>query len=402
MTDFSNSEESIKTRVGQAIDASYSPLTQTEFRIAATGDLHFGHVRHSKEEMILRFKAKFPRNAETARLDVISLGGDIYDHLLSLPHEAVPIIDEWIIWLLRLCKALDIQLWVLRGTPSHDRDQGKRFEILNETLNIGCDLLYVDELKIIYLPRFGINVLFVPDEWNDSSEKTLEEVHQLMRISGITKVDYAIMHGQFEYQLPPVVKAQKHSSEAYLKIVDKLIFINHVHLFTRLDRIIAPGSFDRISHGEEGPKGHVRTIVRASDDFELEFIETENAKIFKSIHCRGLTYDESHEKVMAESEYLPDGSHVRIVADIGNPILLSVGTYEKERPQYIWNALAKTDEDKTLIQQTELLQSKEEYIPIEINRDNVEKLVLDSMLSKNINPEIIKIAERKFADMVRG
>lgn len=392
-TDFSNQIETP--------NVSYIPLTQTEFRIAATGDLHFGHPRHSREEMVERYKRRFTRDAETAKLDVISIEGDIFDHLLALNDHSVPVIDDWIIWKLRLCKALNIQLWILRGTPSHDRDQTQRFVYLNETLKIGCDLVYVDELKIIWMPKFGIHVLFVPDEWNDNADKTLEEVHQLMRIAGITKVDYAIMHGQFEYQLPPVVKAQKHSSEAYLKIVDKLIFINHVHLFSRNDRIVAPGSFDRISHGEEGAKGHVRAIVRASDDYELEFVETLDAKIFKSINCRGLSFDDSHEKIMLDSTDLPDGSHVRIVADIGNPILMSVATYEKEKPYYTWTALAKTDEDKSIAQQTELLQSKEEYIPIEITPSNVEKLVMDILLSRNIDMDLVTLAGEKLNELVK-
>lgn len=350
--------------------------------------------------MVERWKKAFPKNAETARLDVITLPGDVYDHLLNLPHGSVSIIDEWIIHVLRMCKSMDIALWILRGTPSHDRDQSERFVLLNEMLEIGCDLVYVDELKIVWMPKFGIHVLFVPDEWTDSADKTLEEVHQLMRIEGITKVDYAIMHGQFAHQLPPVVKAQKHCAESYLKIVDKLIFIGHVHIFSRFDRIIAQGSFDRISHGEEGPKGHVRAVVRASDDYEIEFVETVDAKIFKSINCRGLDYDQSHEKVLADSADLPDGSHIRIVADIGNPILQSVATYEKTCPYYFWSALAKTDGEKTLLEQTQLLQTKEEYIPIEINRDNVQKLIIDSMLMKNLHMDIIKLAERKLAELV--
>jgi DNA repair exonuclease SbcCD nuclease subunit len=264
MTDSSNSQEPQLTGVAQEILSAFPRPSNAEFRIASASDLHLGHSKNPPEEMVERLKNAFPRNAETAKLDVIVLAGDVYDHLLNLPHESVSIIDEWIIYMLRLCKSMDIQLWVLRGTPSHDRDQSQRFVLLNDMLKIGCDILYVDELKVVWMPKFGIHVLFVPDEWTDDANKTLEEVHLLMKMAGITKVDYAIMHGQFEYQLPPVVKAQKHSSEAYLKIVDKLIFIGHVHLFSRNDRIIAQGSFDRISHGEEGPKGHVRAIVRAS------------------------------------------------------------------------------------------------------------------------------------------
>lgn len=374
--------------------------TSSEFRIASTGDLHLGHGKNPDTEMTARLRAAFPRNAETAKLDVISLNGDVYDHLLNLPQNSVSTIDEWIIYMLRLCKAMDIQLWVLEGTPSHDRGQSARFELLNKMLNIGCDLLYVNKLSIIWIPKFGINVLFVPDEWTDSADKTLAEVHQLMRAQGISKVDYAIMHGQFEYQLPPVVKAQKHSSDAYLAIVDKLIFINHVHLFSRNDRIIAPGSFDRISHGEEGAKGHVRAIVRASDDYEIQFIETMDAKIFKSVQCRGLDFEESHEKVLAETENLPDGSYIRIVTDIGNPILQSVATYEKERPHFFWDALGKADDDKTFLEQVEMLQSKQEYVPIEIKPDNVEKLIMDSLSKTNLDLEIIKLAERKLAELV--
>jgi DNA repair exonuclease SbcCD nuclease subunit len=150
----SSNLEPIQTAAAQTVSAAYPPLTNTEFRIAFASDLHLGHPKNLPEEMVPRYKRIFPRNAETAKLDVIALGGDIYDHLLSLPHESVALIDEFIIYLLRLCKALDIQLWVLRGTPSHDRDQGQRFVLLNEMLNIGCDLTYVDELKIIWMPKF--------------------------------------------------------------------------------------------------------------------------------------------------------------------------------------------------------------------------------------------------------
>jgi DNA repair exonuclease SbcCD nuclease subunit len=401
MATSSKNKEPEVSGVAQAVQAAYSPSIATEFRIASASDLHLGHARNSPAEMIERLKTEvFPWNVETAKLDVIVLAGDVYDHLLNLPHDSVSIIDEWIIYMLRLCKAMDIQLWVLRGTPSHDRDQSARFEFWNRIMEIGCELLYVDTLAIHYIPKFGINVLFVPDEWTDNADKTLEEVHQLLRINGISKVDYAIMHGQFEYQLPPVVKAQKHSSESYLKIVDKLIFIGHVHMFSRNDRIIAQGSTDRISHGEEGPKGHVRATVRSADDFEIQFVETLSAKIFKSVQCRGLDFDASHAKVLAETVDLPDGSHVRIVADIGNPILQSIATYEKDMPYYVWSGLAKTDDDKTFLEQTQLLQTQEEYIPIEIKPDNVEKLILDSMLKRNVDPEILKLAERKLAELV--
>lgn len=400
MTTSSDQQEPALTGIAQEIQTLYPRKSATDFRIASASDLHLGHGKNPPEEMTARLKKVFPRNAETAKLDVIVLAGDVYDHLLNLPQDHVGVIDEWIIYMLRLCKALDIQLWVLRGTPSHDRDQSARFEWINRTMEIGCDLLYVDTLRIVWMPRFGIHVLFVPDEWTDDADKTLEEVHELMKQQGISKVDYAIMHGQFEYQLPPVVKAQKHSSEAYLKIVDKLIFIGHVHVFSRNDRIIAQGSTDRISHGEEGAKGHVRAIVRSREDFEIQFIETLDAKIFKTVHCRGLSVEEAHEKILSEVESLPEGSHIRILADKDTAILQSVALYEKALPHFFWSGLGKTDEDKTAEQQTQMLQNEMEYTPIEITRQNVQKLVSDALVKLGVDPEIQQLAERKLAELV--
>lgn len=375
--------------------------TYSELRIASFSDLHLGHPNNSPEEMIPSLKSSLPLDRESALLDVVVLAGDIYDHQLPLPHADVATIDEWIVWKLRQCKKLDIALWVLRGTPSHDVTQPERFDLLNKAMNIGCDLTYVDELKIVWMPKFGIHVLFVPDEWTDSAEKTLEEVHQLLRIAGIKKVDYAIMHGQFEYQLPAVVKAQKHNAEAYLSIVDKLIFIGHVHQFSRFERIIAQGSHNRMTHGDEKPKGHVRAIVRSSDDYEITFVENTDAKIFKTINCRGLDYEQSYEKVINESVDYPDGSFLRILADLGNPILQAVSTIEKIKPYYRWSSLAKADDDKSFIEQTELLQSKQEYIPIELNKNNIEKLLIDKLLFDNVDPAVIKLAEIKLAELVR-
>jgi DNA repair exonuclease SbcCD nuclease subunit len=401
MATSSEQQEPQLTGIAQEIQAIYpQPATRRDFRIASASDLHLGHGKNPPEEMVERLKKRFPRDAETAKLDVIVLAGDVYDHLLNLPQDHVSVIDDWIIYMLRLCKALGIQLWVLRGTPSHDRDQSARFVWLNETLEIGCDLLYVDTLRIVWMPKFSIHVLFVPDEWTDDADKTLEEVKDLMRQQGIDKVDYAVMHGQFEFQLPPVVKAQKHSSAAYLALVRYLIFIGHVHLFNRLDRIIAQGSFDRISHGEEMPKGHVRAIVRSEDDYEIQFVETEDAKIFHTVDCRGLGVEECHEKILTEIEPLPDGSHIRILADTGNPILQAVAQYEKDCPHFFWTGLGKADEDKSLAEQTEMLQNAMDYTPIEITRQNVQKLMSEKLSLMGLDPEIFNLAERKLAELV--
>ena len=83
-----------------------------------------------------------------------------------------------------------------------------------------------------------------------------------MITSGLTKVDYAVMHGQFDYQLPKHITGMpRHDSQKYLDIVKHYIFIGHIHTHSVYDRIIAQGSFDRLTHGQEEPKGYVVSIV---------------------------------------------------------------------------------------------------------------------------------------------
>ncbi len=222
-----------------------------------------------------------------------------------------------------------------------------------------------------------------------------------MRQQGISKVDYAIMHGQFEYQIPYLAKSpSSHSSEEYLKIVDKLIFIGHIHTYSRNDRILAQGSLDRICHGEEGPKGHIRATVRSRDDYEIQFVETLDAKIFKTIDCRGLSVDDSHELILRTVDPLPDGSHIRILAERANPILQSVATYEKKMPYFFWTGLGKDNEDLSIAQQTELLQKEAQYTPIEITRQNVQKLLADALAGMNLEEGIAELAELKLAELV--
>src|SRR5690606_24238089 len=102
----------------------------------------------------------------------------------------------------------DVAVRVLEGTPSHDREQSKRFVVINESVGkIGADLVYIDELSIRYEERFDMNLLFVPDELNHDPNITLAQVQELMAERNLEKVDFAFMHGQFEYQLPSHVKA---------------------------------------------------------------------------------------------------------------------------------------------------------------------------------------------------
>lgn len=312
-------------------------------------------------------------------LDVIIFAGDVTDRLLNLPQEEVAVIDDVFLYMLRLCAKYNILFLILEGTPSHDRHQSKRFQILNESHKVGCNMHYVEDLEIRYFHEIDSHILFVPDEW-DTAERTLQAVKEKLLIHDLSKVDYAIMHGQFEYQLPEFVQAQKHSSAEYSAIVDKLIFIGHVHQFSQNGKIIAHGSFDRLGHNEEMAKGHVRVNVRSGEDWDCTFVENTGAKRYVTIDCMGMEVDASLSKIEEAICDLPDESYVRISAETDNPILQSIGQFERKYINLSWDAHERVSKDKKMEKQKSALETTV-FIPVQITKENISRLVSEHMTS---------------------
>lgn len=362
----------------------------SNLKLAVVSDIHLGHPRNPTSRIIRNLREAFPDNAETAELDIIVMAGDVFDGLLQLPDDEVTDIKAWIAHVLRVCKKHDITLYVLEGTPSHDWKQSKLFQSLNEVTGIGADLKYVKSLSIEYEERHDLWLLFVPDEWTNSTETTLSQVHDLLRAKGLTQVDYAFMHGQFEYQLPAVVKAQKHSSEEYLKIVKHLIFIGHVHIHSRFERIIAQGSFDRLSHGEEGPKGHVRAY-RRGPDHDVVFVENEKALRFVTVKCEAMTLEDTLAEIAKQVEGLPEDSFVRVKGSWDNPIFTSMDTLIRKWPWFTWDK-QPVDDGEAEVAET-LVDDEISYVPITITRDNVGSLLTDRLINAGASSDILAMSQ---------
>lgn len=362
-----------------------------ELKIAVVSDIHLGSRRNETEYIIENLDREFADDISFSQLDLLVLAGDVFDRLLSLSDSCVYSIDSWIIRLLRLCKKHDVILRVLYGTPSHDRDQSQRFVLLNDEARIGTDLKYIKELSIEYIEKLDVNVLYVPDEWEEDTSKTLSQVKELLKSHSLKSVDFAFMHGSFSYQLPEFVKSPRHDAEQYQKLVDKLIFIGHIHTHSRFGRIIAQGSFDRLAHGEEEAKGHIRVTVRSKDDFEIVFHENKNAKKYITVECEHLSLEETIRKVYREIDDLPDGSCVRLSCSKDNPIVTEMEQLVKYRPFITWSKIIRSENDEVdIIKDDEI---NDQYIPIQITRDNIQKLVMARAVLKNNSPNVLDTIE---------
>jgi DNA repair exonuclease SbcCD nuclease subunit len=345
-------------------------------KLATLSDIHLGHRRTRTLEITTNLKCAVADNPETAQLDIIFLAGDVFDTLLNLPHEDIVEIDRWILYLLRLCKKYDIKLRILEGTPSHDWEQSQRFIDMDAQHQVGCDVRYIKGMDIEYMPEFERHILYIQDQYAATTEKTLEDARALMAARGITYVDIAIMHGQFDRQVPPQADCPKHDSDAYLGMVRELICIGHDHHYWTYDKIVAQGSFDRLAHNEEEPKGHIRAFLRGDGTREVRFVENTGAKKFVSVDCQGLDVETSLAKINTQIADLPDDSYVRLILELGHHLLQQPSVLIRTWPQFRWSKpkIVKPDDKK---KEDEQAASVPAFQAITLTRDNLPKLLLE-------------------------
>lgn len=367
-------------------------LTVGEF-----SDVHLNHRKTSTQHVLKNLRHTFPIDPSFARFDIIFIAGDFFDSLMHLPDPDVIEIHLWINQFLRLCKKHDVVLRVLEGTPSHDWKQSRLFTHINDMAEIGADVGYAETLSIEYIERFGINVLYVPDEWLPECDDTWLEVKQLLQEHQLDKVDFSVMHGAFDFQLPSHISAPTHDPDRYLDITRYMVFIGHVHRFQVHDRIVSAGSFDRLTHGEEEPKGHVEVEVHRDGRHEITFVENEGAKLYNTYKCTAMPVEEALQYLDQEIKKLPQDSHVRVWAARTDAILANLQFLKSKYPEH--NFTPKNDEDHEPAKQT-VIDIKQTYQPVHITKSNIEKLLLDRLKDKGVDAQQLSKAKELLNDYI--
>lgn len=359
-------------------------------KIAEISDVHVGNPNTPTVDILNNLNQAFPNSPAFGEYDLFIIAGDFFDRLLNVPDPNVSAIKQWINRFLRLCVKYDVVVRVLEGTPSHDWKQPRLFTHVNEIAEIGADLLYTDTLSIEYNERFGINLLYIPDEWNPECDDTWIDVQKLLAERDLAQVDFTIMHGAFDYQLPSHVNVPTHNPDRYLGITKYLIFVGHIHLFSTYQRIVSAGSFDRLTHGEEGPKGHIEATVQRDGTYEIVHVENKGAKVYKTFTCTAMAIDEALAYLETEVEKLPQHSFVRVVASKADAILVSMDLLRKKFPTIRFST--KVDKDAEITTQA-LIDLRSSYQPVAITRENIKKLLLQRLQERGHPPELLARAE---------
>jgi DNA repair exonuclease SbcCD nuclease subunit len=369
-------------------------------RVAVVSDIHGGHPRNPTARIFNNLDQELNNYRVLETLDLLVIAGDLFDRILSFASEEGRHIDQWIYSLLRRCAKTKTKLRVLEGTPSHDRRQSIRFDDnynkLKKIKHALPDFKYVDTLEIEYIPDFGINVLYLPDEYGASHEDALHQVKALLAEKKLSTVDFAFMHGMFEHQVPPGVNIPTHRSAEYLELVDYLIFIGHVHTPSSYSRIVAQGSFDRLAHGEEEAKGYVRALVQPDGEYEAVFVENRNAMKFVTVAVEDCDLTEALLRIADHLIHIPDGSFVRVSASKAHPIQQGLYVLSAKWPTYQWS-LHVTDKREKIADV--LAQPLPSYAPVQIDRSNLLEVVQKRLIQRNYSSEVVQACIRALSEI---
>lgn len=360
---------------------------------ASVSDVHVFHPETPTKHILANLTKAFPDSEVTGDLDAIFIVGDFFDQIAVLPDPNVSLVKAWIVRFLKMCARRHITIFVLEGTPKHDRGQNKLFTELVELAEIPVQLHYITQLEIFHWSEFGVDILFVPDEWSSgqwasSTIETQREVKALMAQKGLEKVDFSFIHGAMDYHLKVVKKHLVHDPNFYRSITRYQTWMGHIHTPDNRDRILMNGSFDRLNHGEEHPKGHWRCVTQPNGDYTATFMENKGAAIYKTIWLKNPDVDISMTEVREGIEGLPKGAHVRIRADRGHPVIAGLETLRREYPHIHFKPKTDTEEEEKALDQA--MVDDELNLGIEITPNNVVGLVDIKLDAMGIDPALKK------------
>lgn len=349
----------------------------SKLNIIELSDVHLGHRTTETESIVDNLLVLLPDVPSMTDVDMIIIAGDLFDRLLNLSQLEVFIIHEWIYSLLHLCEKHDIVLRVLEGTPSHDNKQNRLIPEINARSNLNVDIQYFSTLAIEYIERFDIHVLYIPDEYHAEASQTLAEARLLISEHNLTQVDFAVMHGQFDYQVPtPLLnRIPHHDSEAYLELVKYNIFIGHIHQHSQYKRILVAGSTSRLQHGEEEDKGIIKVTVYNNGDFSATFVVNKGAKIYKTLDVSTQEITSAMDYIKSIVTMVPDGSYIRIRANQDDVIVNSLRELRTTYPQITWSVQT----DKAVSSKIALVNRPE------VTMDNLHSNTIPTLLENRVS-----------------
>ena len=288
--------------------------------ILAISDVHIGCPRLNPKLLHDKF-VKFLYPQITSEISILFICGDFFDNLLNLNAYAAFVAMDIIKELKHLCRQVGCDLRVLRGTFTHDRDQPKHFVNGEDPEDLSVRLF--DKLAFEHHARTGLNIIYIPD--NLKCDDIYENIHELLESHNLEKADILVHHGYFKHMLPEalIAKGLPHGClevDKIQKYVKGCVLNGHVHISSIYQNVISIGSFDRLAHGEEEPKGFYRIDIDEAG-YKFKFIENKDATKFITYNLltfnseQAVSYFNSEFSHLVEKLRDDEPIRVRVISD---------------------------------------------------------------------------------------
>ena len=360
--------------------------------ILTFSDVHFRHKKTPTKFIIENLTNYVHDYIYKEPVDCVFIAGDLFDSLMNLNNIELSPIIAWISSFLTLCAERGTAVRALEGTPAHDWKQSRLFNDIIQikpSLKSKLDYAYHDDMAIEYVQKLCMNVLYIPDEYGLTAEYTFQQVLKKMEEHHLSKVDLVIMHGLFDFQEigPQNVPMNKatHRSIQYLNICNHYVFVGHSHVHTCYKRILVEGSFDRLAHGEESPKGFIAARLESDPkNDEFYFIENKGAKIYKTIEIRTEDMERCRKQLERHMSKHPAGSHFRLLIKNTNPLYSVVDVITKNYPDYYFTK--KSIETKKV--PSKITIEKVSHDGITINQQTLKGIVVNKITTMNMDLDI--------------
>ena len=366
------------------------PLTSLHF-----SDIHLGCPRLNPDLMVdnlIRFL--FPL-IQKEKPQLIGIQGDLFDTSLSYADKWSPPLIKFLSGLLFLCQEQNIKLRVLRGTFSHDRIQPSIIPVLHQEMKFTFDLGYYDTIDVEYIEDYDLKVGYIPDNTPySSSEEVIDQLLLKMKERGWDSIDYLFMHGSFSHTLP--LAAQKHCKvlfrEDQFSFVKGFVITGHIHKHAIVKNIINNGSINRLTFGENEPKGCI-LIRDDGNQASLQFIENKEACQFKVYDLSHISLEEigSLDEIKKELSIIPSHveCHVKIIHGIVN-VGIQIVSHLREQFPHI-----------RFVRERGILN---EPIVIEEEPDEEEEVItpesLPKIISETVKSEEKSLSEERVSDLL--
>jgi DNA repair exonuclease SbcCD nuclease subunit len=333
--------------------------------------------------------------------DMIIISGDIFDRLLSPNSKDAIITYSWLARLAKFCEIHNIKLRILEGTPSHDWKQVKLLDEILKTIDIkNLDYKYFSELDIEYIEDLDLHILYIPDEWKDSAEKVYEDVKRKIKEHKLEKVDVVVMHGAFRYQIPNIESPHFHKEEDYIKITNYTINCGHVHNHSQFEKILVPGSFDRLTHADENIKKGGLLVTLHNGSFSYKFLENTNALVFKTIDVTNKTMDEII-KILSKYSKQYGKAHIRLLnKNANNSLVLQVNELNSKFPNLKITITNKNINNEHKDKLLELKTNNNKVV--KLDKENLMSLVEDKLNKLELDNEVRDLIEEEFLGILKN